>query len=478
MNLTQVVARAGEIAAELEELRAADELTEEQDVRYAELEAEGVRLADARVELEERAARAERIANAAREVVVGDGARAAAPRFNKSEDPFDLNSMRFGIGQVDEMRSRAVSAVEKIEHVDDDYKENVIRKIERVNDPVGQIPGLVLLTGNPVYQRAFHKGMAKRLDLWTDEERTAVQRVEEFRAAMSLTDGNGGYAVPFNLDPTLILANNGVANSMRQVARVETGTTDTWNGLSSAGVTAEWVAENTQVADGTPTFTQPSITAHLADAFVQGSVAITQDYRNLANDVVSMIVDAKDRLEGTAHFTGTGSGQPFGIVTALDDSSSEVDPTTPETFAIADLYKVHAALPPRYRNGGRSLAWMANISILNLMRQFGTEDLSTAWVAIGAGGVPELLGAPVYEASAMDSAFDAAATAENPILVYGDFSNYVIYDRVGLSVEFIPHLFGANSRPTLTRGWVAYWRTGADSVNDAAFRLLDVDTAA
>ncbi|CNG99042.1 phage major capsid protein%2C HK97 [Mycobacterium tuberculosis] len=66
------------------------------------------------------------------------------------------------------------------------------------------------------------------------------------------------------------------------------------------------------------------------------------------------------------------------------------------------------------------------------------------------------------------------SSQENYSLIYGDFSNFVITDRLGMAVEFIPTLFGSNRRPTGQRGWFAYYRTGSDSVNDNAFRLLNV----
>jgi predicted phage gp36 major capsid-like protein len=57
--------------------------------------------------------------------------------------------------------------------------------------------------------------------------------------------------------------------------------------------------------------------------------------------------------------------------------------------------------------------------------------------------------------------------------VVGDFSNFVIAQRAGMTVELVPHLFGVtNGRPLGARGWFAYARHGFDSVNDAAFRLL------
>ena len=61
------------------------------------------------------------------------------------------------------------------------------------------------------------------------------------------------------------------------------------------------------------------------------------------------------------------------------------------------------------------------------------------------------------------------------MLIVGDFDNYVIADRVGMSVELIPHLFATgNNRPSGQRGLFAFYRVGADSVNDGGFAILDV----
>lgn len=68
---------------------------------------------------------------------------------------------------------------------------------------------------------------------------------------------------------------------------------------------------------------------------------------------------------------------------------------------------------------------------------------------------------------------DNTIAAGNPVLIYGDFSsNYVITQRVGSSVELVPHLFGSNRRPTGQRGMLLWARYGADSINDSAFRML------
>lgn len=73
-------------------------------------------------------------------------------------------------------------------------------------------------------------------------------------------------------------------------------------------------------------------------------------------------------------------------------------------------------------------------------------------------------------------AINAAATANNYVLLYGDFTNFVIVDRIGTTLELVPHLFGANQRPTGQRGALLWFRTGSDVVVPNAFRLLDVPT--
>jgi HK97 family phage major capsid protein len=68
---------------------------------------------------------------------------------------------------------------------------------------------------------------------------------------------------------------------------------------------------------------------------------------------------------------------------------------------------------------------------------------------------------------------DPAGTGTQPLLVVGDFRGYVVAQRAGMTVEFIPMLFDVtNNRPTGQRGWFAWARVGGGVVNSAGFRLL------
>jgi HK97 family phage major capsid protein len=486
MDRQKLEARLAALALEAEELideqraevdRDLEEQNEdefaERETRLSEIAAEKVKIVGSLTRLE----RIEKLADDRKNLVDGVNHRVSV---NKNADPFDLNELRWNT-PTSEMRARAKTAVEQIEgNISEESKEEVTRKLSQVDDPRGVIPNLVLRTGNENYRKAFFKAMAGRQDLWTQDERTSVESLEEYRTAMGLTGNQGGFAVPFTLDPTLILTNSGTVNPMRQVARQVSITTDAWNGLSSAGVTAAWLAESTEVSESTVVFAQPNIPVYKAAAFVRGSFEIAQDYQAIESDIGMMIADGKDRLEATAFINGAGSTEPTGIITALDGGTSEVDPATAEVFAVADIYAVQAALPPRYRPGA---AWFADLSTINAIRQFATANNYHGFLTDLSGDSPQvMLGRRLYESSDMDAYADIDITetdGNNHILLFGDFSQYVIVDRIGLSLEFIPQLFATGSNfPSGERGWFAHWRVGADSVNDAAFRVLTVATAA
>jgi HK97 family phage major capsid protein len=477
MGIDTIISRAAEVDAELAELAALDTLDEEQEARFDELAAEVDALVEARAKAEKRAEsleRARKLAEKPENVVRGDGARVMGV-VDKTRRPQDVLGSPFASradirsaaqDQIDEFRSKGLQ--------DDDKLSTMYAKLERSDDSRGTIGQLVLATGSDEYMRAFKKYLAGGESMWSDDERHAIVRAGEIRAALSLTDANGGYAVPVIIDPTLILANAGSSNPFRRISRVETITNDVWRGLSTIGGTASWDPEATEVSDDSPVFTQPTVTAHKAAAFVQGSIEISQDYQGLVGDLTTAFVDMKDRLEAAAFATGTGSDQPWGIAAAVGGTANAQSTyAAGSAFKVADVYSAFADLGPRYRDRA---SWVMNQTTLNSVRQFGTSNNYHAFsVDLTPGGPMTLLGRPVSEASGLDSDVDAAGTAlnVNNIAVLGDFSNYLIADRVGLVVEYIPHLFAtANNRPSGSRGWYAYWRVGADSINDSAFQPI------
>lgn len=483
----QAVIRLRDIRAQLEDLEKRDNLTAEDEQVFDELTREFAEVDDHRRQLERRSA-LERVRAATQTTERGPAALAIErgtpinsrdsydldPVLNpdsvedrRFRNPWDLGEMRTydrspeSVGQ--ELRARALSAVERMSGANDRIRGAATDIIESWDDKRGTISRMCLATSSPEYLRAWSKLARGKGHMISPEEQRALER------AMSLTDSAGGYLVPFQLDPTVIITANGSRNQIRQVARQVVATGDVWNGVSAGAVSWRWAAEGSEAGDNAPTFAQPTVPVHKADGFVPISIEAMDDGDNVTMEVGRLLAFGKDTLEAAAFVTGSGSGQPTGIVTALTGTSSVVTSATTDTFASGDVYKVDGELPARYRPGA---AWLANRKIYNLVRQFDSSGGTNLWERIGADMPPQLLGRPALEAEDMDGTVTAAA--DNYVMIYGDFSNYVIADRVGMTVEFLPHLVGTNRRPTGQRGWYAWYRVGADSVNDGAFRMLNV----
>ena len=82
-----------------------------------------------------------------------------------------------------------------------------------------------------------------------------------------------------------------------------------------------------------------------------------------------------------------------------------------------------------------------------------------------------LLARPALEWTTMAT----ASSTGTKWALYGDFrAGFTIADRIGMTVEIVPHLFGATRRPTGERGVFAYWRTGSKVVVPEALRYGEV----
>jgi HK97 family phage major capsid protein len=405
------------------------------------------------------------------------------------EDIWDLTTIRSNFGSPDEQaseaRERAQRAIEGFVFphpdiqtgrgiADGDVKAHLRRLMETVQEEQpGDFALHLLRYGSPLYKRAFGKTILGQT-LAPDEQR-----------ALALSPGSaGGYAVPITLDPTLIPTSNGTVNPMRRISRIETIVGLEYRGLTAGAIVASYAPEGTEASDNSPTLAQPDLYVERAQAFVPYSIEIGMDWNGLQAGMAKLIQDAKDVLEGTKFTLGQGHGsnEPQGLLTG---ATSTVSSATSGAFAIADLYALEQSLPPRFRPLGQ---WFGNRAIYNFVRQFGSSGAySSLWQtisnpAVGPLGIgldnrpfeeggnigQKLLGYGANEVSDMSSSLVHGSS----VLAIGDPNYYIIIDRIGMTIELIPHLFGSNRRPTGQRGLFAYWRNTGAVVDPNAWRVL------
>lgn len=461
------------------------DLTPEQSEQWRALDEEHTAVV-ARIETEERA---ERVRDSRRrfqstsfdndDVLHGDG-RQVRDRF-RGRNPFDLNEVTRSLYQETperggaDLRARALAAVELTSGVSERSKEHITKILDGFDFEDDEAEGRgargvaahIVAVSSPEYMRAWAK--AARTGMRTGQPDLGALQV--LQRAASLTDAAGGFAVPLPIDPTLILNDDGSVSPFRQIATVRTATTDVYRTVNATAVTASYDAEAAEVSDDTPTWANTDITIRMARAFIPHSIEIGMDYPGWTTDVAMLLADAKMQLENTVFATGAaGSNQPIGIVTALTGTAFEISSVTADVFALADVYNLDEELPERFE---QNASWVANKRIYTAIREAGGANLDDFWVDLSGGQPSRMLGYPTYRASEMDGVINA--TADNRVLILGDFRWYWIVDRIGFSIELIPHLFSTTTNlPSGQRGVFAWWRNGADSVLDRAFRMLNV----
>jgi HK97 family phage major capsid protein len=466
-ELTELRSRATEIDSEYAGQALPEEIRSEWDQVNLDIEEKTELIGELR-------AREERVRSLSSEPASREsGAHFQTRRQPAVEDIWDIASVRAQSRSVEEetrmLSDNALRAVERMHFPHEDAnREDAQGHVEKLMHKFGAGDGVdaqrfarhILSTGSPSYRKAFSKALSGA-PLTTDEQR-----------AMSLTSASGGYAVPVTLDPTIIPTSNGAVNPWRAISRVEQITGNTWNGVSAGAVVASRDLEFQEISDDSPTLAQPTATVTKAQAFVPFSIEVGQDWGSLETEMARLIQDAKDVEEATAFATGAGTGvNPQGVLTG---ATSTVAAGT-AAFAVANAYALLEALPARFRPHG---VFVGNLAQYNRIRQFDTAGGANLWVQNLGQGVGNdasgslgstLLGKPAYESSVMDSVL----TAGSKLLIFGDFRYFLIVDRIGMTVEVIPHLFGStNQRPIGSRGLLAYWRNTSRVLSSAAFRTL------
>jgi len=462
MKLDELCSKVSELRDQIADLSEIENITDEDDAILSEKLNAFETLSAELVEQEQRAAR---IA-AAKASVVERASGIDQVQVMRQVEPKQLDLRTATRGELKDAALKMLETdgrslvTHQADHVDK------LLRTQSHNVDGSKIARRMVITESDAYRSAFMKAVSSTVPAWTAEEAAAVN---EYRAMSEGTDTAGGFGIPVLVDPTILLTSGAAAAPVLNIARTVTITTDEWKGVSSAGVSWSYDAEAAQVSDDAPTLAQPSIPVYKAAGFVPFSLEIGQDYPSFAEEMRALLDQGYIDLVAAQTITGSGSSQPFGIFTAIDQTAaSEVKLTTAGTFAAVDLLKLWKSVPERYRGNA---SWIMSAGVENQIRSLAaTSDGAYYTVNLAEGGIGNLFGRPVYTT---DYAPDwTGTTGVANILVCGDFSNFVIAQRAGMTLELVPHLFGANSRPTGQRGFYAVARHGFDSVNDNGFRLL------
>jgi HK97 family phage major capsid protein len=467
-KLIELRGKVGELRDEITALADKEELSEEEETRFAAAIPEFETAKEELDVLEERSRKVEEVRRTMTDAELG----VESFQFQRQVDPSAVN---LRTATRPELRDAALKVLEtdgrhlvsrQAEHVDKLLR---TRNVDVQGDSIAK---RLLLTENEAYRSGFAKAMTQSTPIFTAEEGRAIQEFQEYRAANEGTGSAGGFGVPVLIDPTIILTSGASDAPILEISRVVTITTDAWKGVSSAGVSWSYDAEASAVSDDTPTLAQPSVTVYAARGFIPYSVELGQDYPGFADEMAMLLNQGYIDLVAQKSMQGSGSSEPWGIfnrMAATTTNPAHVTVSTVGKFGSVDVRAAWAALPERFRPNA---TWVMSPTSEAQVRSFGNGlALSDFTVNLLADGTNVLTGRKVVT-SDYAPAFSGTTGVAN-ITVVGDFSNFLIVQRAGMTVEQVPHLFDQSTgRPSGQRGWFAWARNGFDAVAPNAFRLI------
>lgn len=299
-------------------------------------------------------------------------------------------------------------------------------------------------TFQPEYRQAWRRWLQHKGD------KSALSNAEQ-NALSEGTASEGGFLVPPDIAAE-ILARRAEASVMRRLATVRQTSRDRIQfpavvpnsssaSVYSSGFVGGVVGERPTNTDVGPTFQQFEIGVKKFEAYTK----VTNDLiADSASDVLAFLATDGGRnlglVEDNEFLTGDGTGlHPLGLLNAglttadvEGTTTDHISNTTTDAGSAPKLIDLNYLVPAQYVAGA---SWLMARATEGRVLKLVDGDGRPWWqLAAGAGGAagapPSLLGFPVFNSPFMP----VGGTNANKVIVFGDFSAYIIADRTSLSV--------------------------------------------
>lgn len=293
--------------------------------------------------------------------------------------------------------------------------------------------------------------------------------LEAFQSkALSVSsDPDGGYLVTPTLSQNIVKTVH-ETSPMRQLASVEVISSDALELLEDKDeAVAGWTSEIASVSDTTtPQIGKKNIPVHELYAQPKATQKLVDDAAiDIEAWLSEKVAEIFVRKENTAFISGSGVGQPRGILTYTAGTSwgqiEQVDSGTDATITADGLVKLYYALKEDYALRSTFLMNRASVQAVRLLKESTTDQY--LWQPGLAAGAPDtLMGVPVMQAT------DVPTPASDSLsVILADFqSAYQIVDRTGIRIL---------RDPFTDKPFVKFYttkRVGGDVVNFEAVKIL------
>lgn len=274
--------------------------------------------------------------------------------------------------------------------------------------------------------------VADLYDTWLrgGDKALSAEQWREIRATMSTTTaGEGGYTVQTDVAARIIdaLKYFGGMRAVAQVLRQSMGNDLQFPGSDGTSETGELIGQNTTATAADPSFTAVTVSVYkYSSKIVAVPFELLQDSQvDVAAFVEQRLVQRVGRITNTHFTTGTGSGQPRGVVTGATLGKTGTTGQT-ATVIFDDLVDLVHSVDPAYRAAGTCVFMMndASLKVIRKIKDSQNRPIFLPGYDGLAGPMPDtLLG---YRIQINQDVATMAANAKS--ILFGDFGQYLIRD--------------------------------------------------
>lgn len=317
--------------------------------------------------------------------------------------------------------------------------------------------------------RALRAFMAGGISNMADEDRARMlaRQTPDIRNAMSTTTTTeGGFTVATEYQRSLEIAMKAYGG-MRAVAhaiRTATGASMNFPTTDPTAEVGEIVGQNAPVTGLDTAFGNISMDVYkYSSKKIALPFELVQDsFIDIEAYIQSLLAMRLGRIQNTHFTTGTGTGQPRGLITAANTGKVGATGQT-LTVVYDDLVDLEHSIDPAYRSQP-GVGYMMHDSSVKAIRKIKDSQNRPIFVpgyeadAMINGGAPDrLMGRPIYINQDMPV---MAANAES--IAFGQFSKYVIRDVMDLTLfRMTDSAFTLNGQI----GFVGFLRTGGNLID-------------
>lgn len=270
------------------------------------------------------------------------------------------------------------------------------------------------------YADAFYAYARRGMQECSPEQQRLLRDnyVGESRAQGAGTPSAGGYLVPegFRMEMTETQKAFGGLMNLAHVITTTTGNPLPWPTNDDTGNVGAILGENTQIAEQDVTLGQAELGAYTyTSKLIRVSWQLLDDSAfDLPSFLARKCGERIGRAQAPHLVSGTGTGQPTGIVNA---ATAGVTGAVSAQAAITydNLIDLEHSVDPAYRDSGRT-RYVLSDGALKLIRKLKDSDGRPLWVPVPAPGFPATINGYPYT---VDNSMAAPAPAARTIL-FGD----------------------------------------------------------